>query len=164
MNKKHLNSILIVLLLIIWGSVIYKYFGNKTIVIHPNAITNTPLNKANLTIVKDTFNLNIIAEDPFRISKKKALVKAVNTSISKNGSVKKKLPTTVNWPSISYYGFVKGEQKDTKLVLIKINNRLYRKRELNTINDVTIVKAYSDSITVSFNKNKKTIQKAHEKI
>ncbi|TGV01065.1 hypothetical protein [Flavivirga rizhaonensis] len=165
MKKKYLNSVLIVFLIIIWGAVIYKYFGksdtsNKNIGNNVANINNQP--KYNIT--KDTFLLKIINKFPFKASKRiRKPVQATKVKASPQKTVPKHIKkiNTV-WPDISYHGFVKGNHKTTRLVLLKIDKKLYRKRENETVVDLTLVKAYNDSLIVSFNNIKKTITKIHD--
>lgn len=165
MNKKYLNSGLIVLLVIIWGSVIYKYFGKQThSQIASEFVSSNHNYKNDYKMVKDTFKLELINSNPFKASnkvKKRVAHGAAKLAQKKNT---KKAPNKANivWPTITYHGFVMGENKSRPLILLKINNRLYRKREKEIQNEVLLIKAYNDSLIVSFNNTKKTIQKKHD--
>jgi len=164
MEKKYLNIILVVILVIIWGSIINKYFGKKTT--DNNMVALNPL-ISNYTysqeMSKDTFQLKLINTNPFKASIKKNKSKMVlNNNMQKKKNLKKGTDKNVPWPTISYHGFVKGEDKKTKLVILKVNNRLYRKREKEKINELLVVKAYKDSLIISNNKELKTIKKIDE--
>lgn len=162
MNRKYLNSILIVLLIVIWGSVIYKYFGKQ----HTNSKSQEFVDASmpfeyNSKMTKDTFKLELINTNPFKVLKK------IKTSIVSKPSLPKKTQKKVvnpiiKWPTITYHGFVKGDGKTTRLILLKIENKLYRKREKETIKEVTLIKAHNDSLIVMFNNSKKTIKKIHD--
>ena len=156
MDKKYLNSALIVLLIVIWGGIIYKYFGKSKVVAQkrPFINANTPVNHV---ISKDTFTLKLNNRDPFKTSKIKRAVS--NTTSSKKKSKKTSVSKVVVWPKIQYFGFVKSEANKTKLALVKVNGKLYKKREKDKIEALTILRAYSDSIIVAFNKNLKTIKR-----
>lgn len=161
MNKKYLNSILIVLLIIIWCSVFYKYFGGKkSSSENIDAITLVSNYKQDYSIIKDTFQLKLSVRDPFgvsrRIAKKRDPKKNSKAKPKKN---LKSIKRSLLWPSITYHGFVKGENKSTRLILLKINSKLYRKREKEIVNNITLVKAYNDSLIVSLNNTNKTIKK-----
>ncbi|WP_299883438.1 hypothetical protein [uncultured Lacinutrix sp.] len=159
MNKKTINSILIILLLLIWGSVIYKYFGKTSTLVTEQVVNSNHLKpNLNYNIDKDTFKLSLEPRDPFKASKnKKTIVNASNSK--KRQPINKTKKANVPWPIIEYYGFVKGKQNSTKKVLLKINSKLYRKREKETIEALTIRKAYSDSILISYNKEHKTFKR-----
>ncbi|MEP1490164.1 MAG: hypothetical protein ABJK28_17225 [Algibacter sp.] len=160
MNKKYLNSTLIVLLIIIWAAVFYKYFGDsKQLSENTIAINALALNGQDYLVTKDTFLLELTDRDPFRVSRK---IKRKSSKLPKSkpkSAVKTNKKKSIVWPTIAYHGFVKGDRKNTRLILLKIDNRLYRKREKEIVNEITLVKAYDDSLIVSLNKNNKTITK-----
>ncbi|MDO5968999.1 hypothetical protein Q4Q35_04190 [Flavivirga aquimarina] len=160
MNKKYLNSTLIVLLVIIWGAVFYKYFGdNKRSSESVDTINPLAFNEQHYLVIKDTFLLKLTDRDPFKVSRdiKK---KSIKPSAKKNKKVVKPvIKKNMVWPTITYHGFVKGESRNTRLILLKIANKLYRKREKETVSDIILEKAYKDSLIVSLNNNSKTIIK-----
>ena len=163
MNKKYLNMVLIALLIFIWGSVVYKYFVKKAVdTADSNNIPVMASTNMDFTVTRDSFELVLNDKDPFGISKRRP--NPIDVKKTSHIDLSKKLvPKNDTWPKISYYGFVRGQQKSTKLVLIKVNNKLSRKRETENIEEVSILKAYSDSVIVSYNKEHKTIQRIHEK-
>lgn len=166
MSKKYLNSILIVFLIVIWGSVIYKYFGKQSDKQLTSEYVNSNHNyQYDYKMVRDTFKLKLTNPNPFKASKKTLKTRTVkaNNKPTKKKQVKNNVSKAkTTWPLITYHGFVKGDKKATRLILLKINNRLYRKREKETIKGVSLIKAYNDSLLVSFNNSKKTIQKIHD--
>ncbi len=165
MNKKYLNSVLFILLVIIWGSVIIKYFGtSKGVLNTPKEMVSNISGNKNYETVRDTFKLDIQNKDPFKVTKpienKTPIKTALPKPIQKQVRVDK--PVAIHWPSITYHGFVKGDHNTTRLILLKVDNKLYKKREKEMIADLTIIKAHSDSLLVSFNNQLKTIKKIHE--
>ncbi|MEW4923124.1 hypothetical protein [Algibacter sp. 2305UL17-15] len=160
MNRKYLNTTLIILLVIIWGSVFYKYFGGKKSLeenLYLNNLVSNNTKKYNIT--KDTFQLKLITKDPFGVStiKKVHLSKpSIKKSTKKN---KPFLDKKIVWPKISYHGFVKSENNETPLILLKIDNKVYRKREGEVVRDITLVKVHNDSVIISLNNNIKTIKR-----
>lgn len=163
MNKRYVNGALVILLVVIWSSVVYKFFIKPKKQLTSNQNNNIYNNySANYKISKDTFNLVLINNDPFKVSKKRPLYKKSLKPVSRQVVQKTTNNTNVNFPTITYHGFIKGENKATRLILLKINNRLYRKREEEQVNNVTVVKAYNDSLIVSFQNNLKTIKKVND--
>lgn len=157
MNKKTVNSILIILLLLIWGNVIYKYFGNANKSVSIPVISKTEIKpNLNYNIERDTFKLVLNNRDPFKASKPLKNTKRAIAPTVKKTPIKK---TNITWPKIAYFGFVKGKQNSTKLALIKINNKLYRKREREKTASITIKKVYSDSISLTFNNDTKIFKR-----
>lgn len=162
MNKRYLNGVLIVFLIAIWGSVIYKYFVKKTVVLQESKIYGDINYNVDHTITKDTFTLSLNDRDPFKASRKRtSQAKQQKQQQSKaSGKTKNSKPIkSLVWPRIEYYGFVKSAQNETKMALIKVNGKIHRKREKETVDELRIVKAYSDSIVVSFNKENKIIKR-----
>lgn len=157
MNKKLLNTILSVLLLFIWGGVFYKYFIKKSAPQVDNVVSHIALDGImNNNQTKDSFKLALVNKDPFRLSK-------FSISKKKTSPLKKlrkpKIIKPLRWPKISYYGFVKRNNARTKLALVKVNGKLYRKREKEYINKLRLVKATGDSIIVSLSHQKMTIKR-----
>lgn len=160
MNKKHLNTVLILLLIIIWGAVGYKYFGNSTEASKEDSSTEAKFFYENLYVVsKDTFLLKLTDRDPFGIYRK-AKKKAIKSSVKKAISILKPVQNKkIVWPKITYHGFVKNNSRNTPLILLKVNNRLYKKREKEIVSKMTLLKAYNDSLVLSLNGNIKTVTK-----
>nr|WP_308993692.1 hypothetical protein [Mariniflexile sp. KMM 9835] len=155
-----MNITLIVLLIIIWSSVFYKYFGgNKSSIKSNEAISSTINYKQKYAIAKDTFQLSLIDRDPFGISSRMIKTPIAKKTVNKPKVTAKTIQKNIVWPNITYHGFVKGENETTRLILLKIDKILFRKREKEIVNDITLVKAYNDSLIVSLNNNKKTIKK-----
>ncbi|RED45643.1 hypothetical protein [Seonamhaeicola aphaedonensis] len=160
MNKRYLNTALMVLLVIVWGAVIYKFFGKKKTVMTYQDSGFVSNNNMDFTFSKDTFQLELLNEDPFKASKPFSrpnpikVAKVKSTSVSKPSSKK-----PITWPTISYHGFVKANGNATKLIVLKIDNTLYRIRENETINAIKLIKAYDDSLKIAFNKDQKTIKR-----
>lgn len=164
MNKKYLNIALLVLLIVIWGGVLYKHFGKSNVVVNPqenniNTVAYTP--KA--TFSKDTFTLQLINNNPFKtaISVNKKYSKTIVTHKAKP-KVKPKTNTKLEWPKIKYHGFVKSNNQNTPLILLNVDNVLYRKRVTESVKGITLVKVYNDSLKVSYQNNIKNIKKIHD--
>ncbi|GGD07610.1 hypothetical protein [Hyunsoonleella pacifica] len=164
MNKKHLNIILLGLLLVIWGAVLYKYFGKPSVI--ENTINNTPKHFAyspKATFSKDTFMLQLINTNPFKTAKKSKKTNSKSKKAHQSSvKVKPKTKTNLKWPKIKYHGFVKSNNQNTRLILLTLDNTLYRKREKEIINGITLIKAHNDSLQVSYQNNTKYITKIHD--
>lgn len=164
MKKKYLNIVLVIVLIFVWGSIIRKYFGNKgskdNIVEIPTAIGNYNYDDKKS---KDTFKLKLTNTNPFKTTKRR-LKKITTTSnnVPKSNTVKKKESKPVVWPKMTYHGFVKSNDKTTKLVILKVNDKLYRKREKEKIDQLLVVKAYEDSLILLNNNESKTIKRKDE--
>lgn len=164
--KKKINIVLIMLVLGLWGTVAYKtvsqYFFSKELVANKTQLNNElNLNQIN----KDTFNLEKVARDPFlnrqnrtdSLVSKKYYSEIPNVKIKTNPIVLKP-KVIINWPLISYHGYIRSKDKNEELILVKIDKRLYKLRKDDEIEGVTVKKVYNDSIEVNFNKGKKIIR------
>lgn len=167
MQKKRLNIILILAVLGLWGSVIYKSlnrffpsenYNSKNL----NSIQSFDIKK----ITKDTFSLQKLSRDPF-LDKPLVSEKPNNVVVQKALSQIKKTNHTVPtvskpalvWPQVSYYGYIKSQQKIEELVLVKIDNRFLKVRKNQNVDGLIIKRIFKDSIEIGFNKEKKVIYK-----
>ncbi len=157
MSKSILNKVLIVSLLLIWSVVGYKlisnFFGKNEV----KSISSMDDAKyVNIKIKKkEVIDLPTILRDPFlgnyTLPKKET---ATKQHIQK-GLKKYNTP----WPQIQYYGFVKGENNNNPLVLLRVNNNLERIRKGNKIDGLLIKEIYKDSILVVFENEKRIFAK-----
>lgn len=167
MMKKKINIILILVVLGLWGSVFYRtlnqYFFSKEIAISTTQTSGKlQLNQIN----KDTFALQTLSRDPFLNKQTQIVVSppVKQTSNSTASSIKKadnatytKPKQIIAWPSISYHGYIKDSRGE--MVIIKINQKMFRLRKDALVEGLIIKKISSDSLEVDFNKEKKTIKR-----
>ena len=164
MAKKKINIVLIVLVLGLWGTIGYRtvnqYFFKHSVNDRKVVNTNLNLNKIN----KDTFQMQNIARDPF------LNVSLINNAVKKTykqqpmkikAFVIEKPIVVINWPSISYHGYIKSKNKTDELVLIMIDKKLYKLRKSDDIIGIKLYKIYKDSVELTFNKQKKIIRRNH---
>ena len=170
--KKKLNVVLILVVLGLWGTVIYKYV-HRFFADEASALSNATAGNVFVPaqIKKDTFALVALSHDPFL---KRTLAgagenhpKPVATPSyaykpRKVAAPKKKEPIVVSevpFPEVKYYGFIKSKDKAEELILIKVNTTLYKTRPNSDCQGVVIKKAYRDSLEVKFGKIKAVIRK-----
>lgn len=156
MKKKHLNILLITLVISIWGKLIYNYtkrFAKPpvTIVNHDNRYLDI------IKVEKKAFNLTKLNRDPFLniITTKKKIIK-------KKKEKTKIVPISKNttWPTISYLGFIKNKSTANKLAILKVNGSVKNIKESTYFNEnIYISKIYKDSIILQLNNQSKTIKK-----
>ncbi|MCO6173445.1 hypothetical protein NHF50_00145 [Flavobacterium sp. NRK F10] len=155
MTKKHINIVLIAVVVALWGTVLYKYvnrfFANNDIAYTPEEFSAPVITQ----IKKDTFNLQPLIRDPFlgKILTKKedhpSPRNIVQSSIPKR-SVEPKV--TKPFPIVKYFGYIKSQDKSEELILLKINNRLERVRLNSDIEGLLVKEIYKDSVIVSYGK------------
>lgn len=160
MTKKKINIVLLLLVVGVWGSILYnvvgQYFLKNEIQPFNSAIT---LDTKIKLITKDTFEMALLNRDPFlSIDSKiqKSLIPISN--FKKNVSNVNKSSKTVSFPSVYYFGYITTESNQST-VLLKIDNRKV-KLSLNQEHEgVRLQKIYRDSIIILFNKESKVILK-----
>lgn len=153
-------------MIMIWSVVLYKVvnvFGADTETVELSI--NAPVREESLlAFAKDTFDLKDVERDPFlgKISSRKIIKKGpVNPKevISKKTSKQNAKKSLKLWPKLEYYGFIKSTNKASKLILIKIDNKLHKIRQGESIEEIKIKKVYRDSILIQKAKEVKVIKK-----
>jgi hypothetical protein len=164
--KKKINIVLIVVVLGLWGTVCYRavnqYFLSKKL-----GIKTMDVNKEfkSNQINKDTFRLENSIRDPFLDKQSQSSVLAIIMSSSKTSNIRHitapiiKSKEYINWPAISYYGYIQSKANNEELILVKINEKMHKLKINEEVEGVTLKKVYKDSIEFIFNKEKKIIQK-----
>lgn len=157
--KKHINSILILLVLFIWGAIGFKYFYKKETTQKSNESIPS-MTVANYNIQKDTFQLKDI-QNPFSrtmVSVKKTMSKKTHSTQKKYK--KKAIPIKIQWPKVSYHGYVMKNGSSKKLGILKVNGKVMKKRKNELLEDTfTIKNIYEDSIEITHKKTSKIIKK-----
>lgn len=161
MSKKKLNIALLILVFGLWGTVGYKavsqYIFSKEIALN-EVQSNAEFNFSQ--IKKDTFSIGVIQRDPFlnKISEQKTQVPLVKKTYSAPKIIMPPIiKAPIMWPSVSYYGYIKSKEKTEELILVKIDNKLYRLRKNAQVDGLFIKKVFNDSLEVVFNKEKRMI-------
>ena len=164
MSKKKINIVLIIVVLGLWGTVVYRSLNHYFL---PNQDQNAVEQRGNSfnyqQIKKDTFELSPLHRDPFLSKQMAPATPIVYTKpsapiVKKTAAVKAPpQPTVVYWPEINYYGYIKSSQKISELILIKINNKLYKTRKNDIVEGIKIKTVFKDSIEMQLNKEVKLI-------
>lgn len=159
-NKKTLYFLLSAAILI-WGLVFYRIFSA---VISENS-TNLPLENISVDIEKttlDTFSIYADYNDPF-LKKNWSFIDEVklesNKSQKKNKETIEKQQQIINWPKISYGGLVKNQKSNKQVVLLTIDGNSHLMNAGETISGISLIKVFTDSIEVLFEKDKRFIKK-----
>lgn len=161
MNKKFLNIVLIVLMLIIWGGVFKKFLWNS----NEPAETPTEYDQTFELIIeaeKDRLEFHIENTNPFGVSElrtKNPITPAPGPVLKSRKSVRVSKRITGPWPDITYHGFVKNENSTNRLILLKINGKLIKIKENEEVLGLEIEKVRNDSIVVKRDKETRIIGK-----
>ncbi len=159
MIKKHLNKILIVIVIIIWAKVTYSYtqkYFRKT----PRMVIKNKINtdKELIAFKHKKFNIIILERDPF-LDKKNMVSTKHRVKTFKKFETPKYI--NIKWPAIEYFGFVKNDNNNSnKRVILKVDGKVINIKEKSFYEKVFYIqKAYNDSVVITKSKEKRTIKK-----
>jgi len=159
MDKKKINTVLIIALTCIWSVVLYKFinpFFVNTDIAHvieiPNEAILTPIKK------KDTVVLNFPERDPFLGKIKKANTAKPKSRIKIDKSIPK-ITAQVVWPKIEFLGYVKSNSSKNKLGLVRVDGRLYRVKRNSTISGLIIKDVTDETVIIANGKNQKIFKR-----
>lgn len=164
MAKKKINIVLIIVVIALWGSVfyktVYKYFASQEILAND---IHTTENVKFKQIHKDTFALESISRDPFLnkqtqetvVRPQKQYTGVTSSVVKKTAAPVEKTRQLTIWPAISYHGYIKDSKGE--LVIMKIDNKMYRLRKDAFIEGISLKKITRDSLELNFNRERKII-------
>lgn len=159
MKKKTKTYILLLVVALIWGVIIYKLLAgfsgnNVTEQIQLPVITVDTTQRE----VFDTIPLSLNYRDPFlknRYTVRKAKVTSQTRVVKKR--VEKKIVKRVYWPQVQFDGLIVS--KESKLAMLRINKKSYIVAQGALEQNVTVVKAFQDSILLSYKYEEKYFYK-----
>jgi len=161
--KKKVIYILLPIVLMVWGTIVYRIFNtvnNKT-----TQNTNTiAIANTNFSSDLDTFSINPYYNDPFL--RKKLAIQSTHEQSTLTKPIKTKEPVKKNetdnniqWPSIVYYGRVKNMESEKQFAIIQVNGQSVFMKIGDSEHELKLLKITDDSVEVSFKDNKKIIKK-----
>ena len=158
MNNIYVKVFLSIIVVFIWGAVINKFFfSQKNLLTANQNIVEMPTIKPKK---KKKYELNLINRNPFgenysfkkkeKSSQKEKINKILSTKISPAENIK---------AVVKYFGYVKSNTANHKVVLFSIDNKLFKVKEKSSVKKIKIIKAYSDSLIINNRGKKQTIKK-----
>lgn len=158
--KKKVNIVLLLVVIGLWGTVVYRYvqrfFYQPNDVLHQTSIANRKINRI---VAKDSFELPTITRDPFLNKNTVVKTTLVHKQVLKNRqpitkpSVPKQMAKNAQpMPSIKYYGYIKSTGAVGELFLLRVNGVLYKLKLNEEADGVKISGRKEDSIKVVFDK------------
>ena len=159
MDKKKLNTILIVAVACIWGIVLYKfiapYFAETESEYLAEIPTEIPLVKVRK---KDTVVLAFPERDPFlgRVFSVRSKTKKPKKRTSKRPP---KTTKPILWPKIAYLGFVKSKKSKSPLGLLRIDGKLHRVNRNAVVAGLKIKQITTDEIQIINGKEERSFPK-----
>lgn len=149
MKSKKLTYFLGVLVIVVWGLILYKLFlavsGDEGPVIN-NILTPAKESLNDYTIVKDTTRLSLNYRDPFTDKKPEPVEIPVSQLVHKTPVQK----PAINWTMIRYVGFIHNPGSKKIIAMVNINGKEIMMTEGETAEQVKLIKNLKDSIKVSY--------------
>jgi hypothetical protein len=156
--KKKINIVLLLLVLCLWGTVIYRYVSQYFL---KTDISITAHQKKifieNKILTKDTFDMQNSHRDPFL--NKSIAVRNFFSGSRRSAKItvkeKPKVISTKSFPRIQYYGYIKSDGKSAETFLLNIDGSFFKLNLHQDKQGLKIVALKKDSIKVSYNKEVK---------
>lgn len=161
--KKKVNIVLLLFVLCLWGTVLYKYVNQYFIKDEPLPFTaSTNFTTTNEILKKDTFKLDNVMRDPFlggyQVEQKRMPSKKIfSRKIMKNPP--SKVIYSPLFPSVRYFGYIKSiDNKTPETILLSANGKFLRLHLNENKDGLKVTTLTKDSIKVSYNKESKWIR------
>ena len=127
--KKKLNIVLLVLVLCLWGTVIYRYLNQYFIKEQVLSQSNNSITVVeNKILPKDTFELPKINRDPFHNTTKGEIKPPLRKTIPRKVVKEDKLKAVYKnpFPKIQYYGYIKSNGKSQETILLSADGKFLK--------------------------------------
>jgi len=152
MKNKKLIYFLIIVVLGVWGIIIYRVFsaiGNGDDDAATPAVK--PIKEAfnDYAIPKDTTKLLLNYRDPFGLVKQKDTAGTVIHAVKRMNSTVNIKPA-INWSFITYSGYIRNPSTKRLVALVSVNGQNLTLAEGETKNQVKLLRNLRDSIKVSY--------------
>jgi hypothetical protein len=157
MRNKKLTYLLGIVVIIIWGLIIFRIFistkNDADLPIIQKTVAREPFN--DYTIPADTSKLLLNYRDPFGVTKTKDSIKISKQS----GTLIKalKLIPQMDWGFIRYSGYIQNPGSKKLVAVLIINGKSAMMTEGETNDDVKLIKNLKDSVRISFKGKSKFI-------
>lgn len=151
MKNKKLTYLLGLVVLVVWGMIIYRVFN--AVSGNDDSLPAAPLKIAkeaynDFSLPKDTTHLLLNYRDPFGIVKQKDTDKVVVRRFAE-----RKIPVQVkpmDWGFIRYSGYMLNPATKKLITLVSINGQNITLSEGQTKSDVKLIKNLRDSIKIIY--------------
>jgi hypothetical protein len=159
MKNKKLTYFLGLIVVAVWGMILYRVFdaysGNDD---DTPITTGKPVKEAynDYTIPKDTTHLLLNYRDPFGLSKPKDTLNGPLANHHKS-IIPISAKPAVNWSFIQYSGYIRNPGSKKLIALVTINGKNETLSEGEMKGQVKLIKNLRDSIKISFNGQTKYI-------
>ena len=159
MKNKKFSYVLIPVVALVWGLIIYKVYQSWFAEAEFAVVENSaPPPSKSPVLQKTTIELIADYRDPF-LGKSYNPQPKPKIAKAPKPVKKKEVKPPQPWPEISFQGIIKNTQSGAKLGLLKIDGKSTICREEQVINEITVQQIFSDSILLSFHKEKRAFSR-----
>lgn len=162
LKDKRALYVLLPLVVLIWSAVGWQVYQGVA-----GSNEYTPLTfelKESTELSVDTFYLKGGYADPFKVKRSIARSATGTTAPRQTSKPKNKKPIkttlpTVVWPPIEYLGEINNVSSGKKTAILRVSGRTLTLEQGNQVQDITVLKCYSDSVVLRFSEQNRTIKK-----
>ena len=165
MKNKTTTYALIVVVLLLWGYIVYKIYAGVSGDETPEAtvVRSKPQVKESIALKVEDYTLNLNYRDPFL--GKAAQQNVERPKVTQRSQQVRPLvqrapvppPEVIDWSFIQFKGIMKNPTSQKIVSIVIINNAQYMLEEGAIGGGVKVIKVYKDSLKVSYKNIKKTI-------
>lgn len=145
-NKKN-TYILLLVVLTIWGLVIYRFFSFSGNEVQAENTSGNFRMKPLVIKERDTFTVNVNYRDPFL---GKMYLPVAKARISSKKTKNNKPKDALLWPPVVYKGIVSDNKNRKKIFMVIINGQRYLMSEKDTEQEVTLTGGSREFITIKY--------------
>jgi hypothetical protein len=161
MKNKRLTYLLGIIVLAVWGIVIYRIFyavgGNDDDDMEMAAPVQVKEPYNDFALPKDTTLLLINYRDPFGLTQFKDTTKKITKNDHHKQLIVASSKPAVDWSFIKYSGYIQNPVSKKLIALVTINGKNEMLSEGESKDNVKLVKNMKDEIKISFNGDTKLI-------
>lgn len=153
MKNKTKTYILLATVLVVWGTIGYKFVNGLSPDISEIAQQDFDVTfKPKTNIKSDTFSIKNVERDPF-------LGTLTSTKKRKVSSKKTTPEPKVNSPIITYGGIIKKQNSSDQVFVVNINENQYLLKQGQVADSVKLVKGNTKEVVVRYNNKSQTIKR-----
>ena len=164
MKNKPLTYVLLLVVVVVWGMIIYRVFvavsaNDGADLPQPIAAADKKEAPNDYAPVKDTTKLMLNYRDPFGAAEDKdTAVIAVNKLIKMPSMAARPFVQPINWGFIRYSGYIVSAGSKKPLAMLSINGRNVTLAEGEQSDNVKLLRNAKDSVKVAFQGKTKFIK------
>jgi hypothetical protein len=160
MKSKKSTYLLLIVVLAIWGAVIYKLFfdhkGNDTFMTNNSSFVPESFNLASLN---DTFSIHHGYRDPFLGKAAEARPRVTTGALAPIIKQATMAPSLAKWPAVVFHGLIRNQKSGKQIALVEIDGHGHNMIPGDLESGLELVKSYKDSVLMGNGKERRTFKK-----